>query len=487
MMATQQSAALKNLTAGFAEVGGDIQVTGLTLDSRSVAPGDLFLAMPGGAHDGRDYIGKALAAGAAAVLGEQPLPADSLDTARVIAVKALSRYAGTIADRFYDQPSRHLCVVGITGTNGKTTCSHLMAQALEFLGTPSGVLGTVGYGRLSDLKSSALTTADVISVHRQLYELLEAGAHSVCMEVSSHALDQGRVDKVAFDLAMFTNLSQDHLDYHDDMASYGAAKARLFHQADLTACVINVDDSFGRYLAGQVEDRLLWSYGRSEDARLRLLGAEPESGGQTIEIEFEKIRSRTFVPLAGDFNADNVTAVIAALLALGFPRRRVEAAMASLKPVAGRMETITQAGKPVVVIDYAHTPDALEKVLHACRGSSAGELWLVFGCGGDRDREKRPQMGAIAEQHADRIIVTNDNPRGEDPGAIAGDILAGMSEPAEVCLDRADAIASAIGRAAPDDIVLVAGKGHETGQIVADQVLPFNDREVVGRLLGGGL
>ncbi len=476
---------LRELTAGICDNAAwpEIAVTGITLDSRKVAAGDLFLAVPGHVTDGRRFIDASLAAGAAAVLAESP--AGKAADARVFEIAGLRGHLGTIADRFFDQPSHRLCVVGVTGTNGKTTCTHLMTQALAALGTDAAVMGTVGNGRPGALAPAALTTVDAIEVQRELKEFCDDGVEVVCMEVSSHALAQGRVDKVAFDYAVFTNLSQDHLDYHDDMASYGEAKARLFRDFDLAACVINVDDPFGRRLAGEIDPARLWTCGESSDARVRRESLEVAGERLVLGVRAGEVRVDFAVALAGRFNADNALAVFTALLAMGFEATAAARALEGVRAVPGRMESFHAPGRPRVVVDYAHTPDALAKALAACREGLDGELWVVFGCGGDRDRGKRAPMGAIAARLADHVVLTSDNPRGEPPMAIIDDIRAGGDGRETVLPERERAIAWALERAAAADVVLVAGKGHETGQTEAGVTRPFSDRELVRALLGG--
>jgi UDP-N-acetylmuramoyl-L-alanyl-D-glutamate--2,6-diaminopimelate ligase len=479
---------LRSLTHGVGDqnLWPEIEITGLSLDSRSITPGDLFLAVPGLTTDGRRYIDQSLAAGAAAVLAEAPLGNDPSGVdERVFEVENLHRHLGTIADRFYRQPSRHLCVIGVTGTNGKTTCSHILAQSLAALGVESGVLGTIGNGRPDALTASTLTTADAVGVQRELRKLHDDGVRFVCMEVSSHALDQGRVDKVAFDFAVFTNLTQDHLDYHDDMESYGRAKARLFALQDLSACVINVDDAFGRRLAEGVDMDLLWSYGESSDARVRRDSLALNDGVIAMSVIVDDCSWPLEVPLIGHFNADNALAVFTTLLAMGYDPSRASTAMRSVRAVPGRMESFTAEDRARVIVDYAHTPDALEKALLACRESGPRALWVVFGCGGDRDRSKRALMGAVAARLADHVVLTNDNPRGEQPLSIIQEIQAGLDGRETVITDRREAIAHAIRGAGAGDIVLVAGKGHETGQIEAGVTRPFSDRDTVRELLGG--
>ncbi|GJL81029.1 MAG: UDP-N-acetylmuramoyl-L-alanyl-D-glutamate--2,6-diaminopimelate ligase [marine bacterium B5-7] len=481
---------LNELTRGLADSVNwrDVVVTGITQDSREVKRGDLFLAVPGERSDGRRFIRQCIDAGAAAVLAQAPVEwpdDDSTNNAPVYQVTDLRRYVGTIADRFYGQPSRRLCVIGITGTNGKTSCSHLLAQALELLGGQSGVLGTLGNGRPTALKPSPLTTLDAVAVHRELDALDQSGARFVCMEVSSHALSQGRVDKVAFDLAVFTNLTQDHLDYHDDMASYGNAKARLFAYPDLSACVINIDDAFGRHLASDIDMELLWSYGDSTDARVRRQSLDMSGGRISMQVNIGDDTVELVSDLPGRFNADNILTVFATLLAMGFDHSRVVEALSKLQPVPGRMEIFSSPGKPRVVVDFAHTPDALDKALNACRELNPEKLWVVFGCGGDRDRDKRARMGAIASRLADKVVITSDNPRSEDPLAIINDIALGTDGDAVLIEDRRNAIAHAIDKSNPGDMVLVAGKGHETTQTIGDVVRPFSDRDTVVSLLNG--
>lgn len=478
---------LSALLEGIAPVGPeqDCIVRDAALDSRAVSPGTLFLALPGTRHDGRRYIADAIARGAAAVLYEPEGFDPGLLAVPALGVRGLTARAGTIAARLHGAPSRRLRVVGVTGTNGKTTCSQLLAQALDRPPKRCGVIGTLGYGFPGALESGLHTTPDACLLQRLLADFHAAGAAYVSMEVSSHALAQGRVDEVAFAVAVFTNLSRDHLDYHGNMEAYGAAKARLFRREGLAAAVVNRDDAYGRRLidiaAGHTR---VVTYGlESGDVRaaalectregLRLRAATPQGD---IEIA---------APLLGRFNAANVLAVLATLLALGFGLDDAAARLAQLQPVPGRVERFVAADdRPLVVVDYAHTPDALAQVLEALRAHTRGRLWCVFGCGGDRDRGKRPQMGAIAERLADVVILTDDNPRHESGDAIIRDILDGMRTPARVIRDRRSALAAAIGEAAPGDTVLVAGKGHEDYQQIGDTRRRYSDRATVRALLG---
>jgi UDP-N-acetylmuramoyl-L-alanyl-D-glutamate--2,6-diaminopimelate ligase len=488
MNPTATTRPLRELLEGMARVPGvaNRAISGLQTDSRRVRPGDLFFALPGSVSDGRDYIGDAVAAGAAAVVYESndgfvlhgaPVPA--------IAIAGLRHRIGFIADRFYGSPSRHLLVVGVTGTNGKTTCTQLLAQALDRPPQRCAVIGTLGDGFPGALNASLHTTPDAVTLQRLMAEFLDRGATHVSMEVSSHALEQGRVNGVAFHVAVFTNLTRDHLDYHGDMQSYGAAKAALFAMEGLQYAVINHDDAFGRELLARIGSRVrTLSYGiEGGEVRARELRLSPE--GMHLRIATPAGETELRSPLIGRFNAYNLLAVLAVWLALGLELQEASARLAHARPPAGRAERFGgEHGKPLVVIDYAHTPDALEKILLALREHARGRLWCVFGCGGDRDRGKRPVMGGIAERFADIVLLTDDNPRHEPGEAIIRDIISGMTASPEIIRERRCAIAEAVRRAGPDDIVLVAGKGHEDYQQVGDMRLPYSDREVVRAILG---
>lgn len=496
-----RSARLSALLRDFAAVPAPLDrvVNGIQIDSRRVQPGHLFLACNGLQHRGRDFIVDALARGAAAVAyeaepGEPPLPALSTGGVPQVAVAALAQRAGGIAERFYGEPSRDLFMIGVTGTNGKTSCSHYLAQALHDTQQPCGVIGTVGNGLLGDLHAGTHTTPDAVSLHALLAELRDNGATRVAMEVSSHALDQGRVNAVAFDVAVFTNLTRDHLDYHGDMASYGAAKRKLFQLAGLRHAVINGDDAFGRALLASLPAEVAAvSYGRSDAVataipHVRAHAVESHDDGLRMAVTSPWGDGEAELPLLGEFNASNVLAVLATLLAMGFDFHDALRRLGRLQPVTGRMQRFGGGTAPLVVVDYAHTPDALEHALGALRAHTRGRLWCVFGCGGDRDRGKRPLMGAVAARLADCVVVTDDNPRGEDPAHITDEIMRGVGGKADVAVihDRAAAIAHALAHAAVADVVLIAGKGHETYQQIGTQFLPFSDQAVVQRLLSGG-
>ena len=473
---------LDALLAGAADAGGAgvLPVRGLSLDSRAIEAGDVFVALRGTRGHGIDHAAGAVARGAVAVLFEPPAEAPHLPVP-VLAVPGLRARLGAMAARWHGEPSRALRVVGVTGTNGKTSTVQLVAQALTLLGARAATIGTLGAGVHGEALSGERTTPDVITVHRLLAGFRDAGCGHVAMEVSSHALDQGRVDAVRFEVAVFTNLTRDHLDYHGTMDAYFEAKAKLFAFDGLACAVVNVDDPWGRRLAdaGTRAARLLTvsaagAAGADVRAREIALGA----AGIAFTLETPWGAARIESPLLGRFNVDNLCAVAGCLGALGHPIERIAGALAALQPVAGRMNRLGGHGAaPLVVVDYAHSPDALEQALRSLRAHTAGRLWCVFGCGGERDAGKRPQMGAIAERLADRVVVTDDNPRGEDGDAIVAQVLAGLADPARAAVvrDRAQAIARAVAQAAPGDTVLVAGKGHEAYQEVAGVKRPFDD------------
>jgi UDP-N-acetylmuramoyl-L-alanyl-D-glutamate--2,6-diaminopimelate ligase len=490
----QQKSLAEILGSGF-RVDAAVTVSELALDSRAVVPGAAFLACQGRSHHGLRHVHEAVAAGARVILWE-PAPgvqAPALDASlTVLAVPGLGARAGLIADRFFDAPSAALTVIGITGTNGKTTCAWLLAQALERLGTRAAYFGTLGQGPVEALQYTGLTTADAISLQRALAAERAAGRQAVAMEVSSHALDQRRTDGVRFSVAAFTNLSRDHLDYHHDMRSYGEAKARLFHDPPVPCQVINADDAFGRELAARaaVDTKVILTTRRAaatHDTRHSLLCAEQvtaTAGGLCLALAGSFGRATLTSPLLGEFNADNLLTVLGVLLALGHTLAAAVTAVGACSAAPGRMEASGGGASPLVVVDYAHTPDALAKALRAARQHTRGKLWCVFGCGGDRDAGKRPLMGRAASELADAVIITDDNPRTEKPAAIAAAILAGTDRRrAEVIHDRAAAIASALQRAGAGDVVLVAGKGHEREQLVGAERRPFHDTTVVRNFL----
>ncbi|MCU7904629.1 MAG: UDP-N-acetylmuramoyl-L-alanyl-D-glutamate--2,6-diaminopimelate ligase [Candidatus Thiodiazotropha sp. (ex Epidulcina cf. delphinae)] len=474
----------------------DRKVVGVTLDSRQVVPGTLFLACVGGQNHGLAFAEQAVVLGAVAIAWES----DDAEGDRIaadlshlpiplLAIPELSRRVSLIAGRFYGHPSRGMAVYGITGTNGKTSISQLLAQALE-REVRCGVIGTLGAGLPGRLSATGYTTPDAVNLQRLLNELREQGARAVAMEVSSHALDQDRAAAVHFDSAIFTNLSRDHFDYHGSLENYAAAKQRLFNMPDLSSAVINLDDPFGsKLIAGLAGDAEAMGYTLDPACRIPagLAGwacaerIEPSVQGMRIQVSTHHGSGVVESPLPGRFNAANLLAVLLVLLHREWDLRQALKVMAELHIVPGRMESLGGANRPGVVVDYAHTPDALEKVLQALRMHTAGRLILVFGCGGDRDRGKRPLMGEVAERLADLAYVTDDNPRTEPGAEIIDEILTGMKAPEKACVepDRGRAIHRAVAAASPDDLVLVAGKGHESYQLVGDLVLHFDDREQV--------
>ncbi len=463
-----------------------VTISGLSLDSRTVKQGDLFIALSGTQADGHRFITSAISAGAVAVVCEASLVANENHTVPVVGIEDLVHKMGVIAERFYQHPSRELFVVGITGTNGKTSCAHFIAQALNSAQTPCAIIGTLGNGLVGDLQHATHTTPDAISLHSMMGEFVAKGAKRAVMEVSSHGLEQGRVSGVDFNVAVFTNLSRDHLDYHGDMESYGQAKARLFQMPKLQHAVVNVDDAFGVTLLSNIPEGVeKVAYTLTDNMfnvpTVRGRGLTLSRDGLKMQIESPWGNGEVNCSLLGRFNASNALAVIATLLLSGMSFDDVKEHMEVLKTVPGRMERFGDTGQPLVVVDYAHTPDALQQVLTTLREHCDGQLWCVFGCGGDRDKGKRPEMGGIAQRYADAVVITDDNPRHENADAIVEDIKSGLSDLTKVTVirDRAQAIRHAVKSASQNDVVLVAGKGHEDYQQVGDQRTAFSDSDQV--------
>lgn len=470
------------------QADSSVLIRELTLDSRKVLPGDLFLAVPGLQHDGRSHIADAIARGAAAVAYEsegaalQPAGTDAV----LVPVRQLASQLSAIAGRFYGEPSRSLHLLGVTGTNGKTSVSQLIAQALDRLGERCGIIGTLGHGFHGELEQGYHTTPDAIGVQATLASLKQHDARAVAMEVSSHGLEQGRVAALAFDVAVFTNLSRDHLDYHGSMEAYAAAKARLFDMPGLRCRVINLDDAFGRRLAAQPQESRLITYSL-EDASADLYCPDPQLDDDGIHARLitpqgeRSLRS----PLLGRFNVSNVLAAVGALLGMDWPLDEILAVLPELHGPAGRMQRLGGGDLPLVVVDYAHTPDALEKVLTALRPHARGQLVCLFGCGGERDRGKRALMAQVAERLADRVVATDDNPRNEPADQILEDIRQGFAQPERVQFrpGRGAAIAAAIVAAQPEDVVLLAGKGHEDYQEICGVRQPFSDLDEARKAL----
>lgn len=471
----------------------------LVADSRKVQPGDVFLAYPGGLADGRQFIDGAVAAGAAAIIAEagaMPVQlgagetAQGMDIAR-LEVVGLASLCGELAAQVHGRPAEKMWTVGITGTNGKTSCSQWIAQALSALGEKTGVIGTLGNGLYGALRESPNTTPDALVLQQELADLLAAGAQACAMEVSSIGIEEHRINGMHFDVAVFTNLTQDHLDYHGTMAAYAEAKHRLFMWPGLRFAVLNLDDPFGQKLLEALPDQveaiaytLDASVQPRRATRTLLCPQRLQSVGAGVGFVLDGVEFN--VPVVGRFNVSNVLAVIGALLAKGHTLSDCARVMGQLVPPPGRMQTLGGQAQPLIVVDYAHTPDALEKALGVLADTArtrAGLLHCVFGCGGDRDPGKRPLMGAVAERLADTVLVTSDNPRSEAPQKIIDDIVAGMKRDTAADADRARAIAAVVERAAAPDVVLIAGKGHEPYQEIAGVRHPFSDLDVAAAAL----
>lgn len=476
-----------------------VTITRLVSDSRAVKTGDTFVAYPGTHADGRRFIAQAIASGANAVIWDaHDFKWNETWQIPNLAVHDLRYQAGVIADYVYGQPSQKLWMVGITGTNGKTSISHWLAKAFSGVERKCAMLGTLGNGFSGALQTTVNTTPDALVLHGLLGEFVAQGAQATVMEVSSHALTQGRVNGVHYDVALLTNLTRDHLDYHGDMQSYAAAKRRLFDWASLKHAVLNLDDAFGAELAESLKDMdvEVIGYGLSDES-LQLaerLGirmvygnlTQMDAHGLSLKLHTSWGGAELHSKLIGRFNASNLLGALAVLLVSKVTLEDAVRELSLQKAVAGRMQTLGGKDAPAVVVDYAHTPDALEKVLLTLRevtAASGGKLICVFGCGGDRDRGKRPMMGTVASKFADVRIVTSDNPRGEDPHAIIEAIASGMTGDYQVIEDRARAITHAIEKAKPNDTVLLAGKGHEDYQEIAGVRHPFSDSEIASRAL----
>jgi UDP-N-acetylmuramoyl-L-alanyl-D-glutamate--2,6-diaminopimelate ligase len=459
----------------------EISITDLSLDSRQVKSGTLFFARRGTQLDGRAFIEDAIQNGASAILMEGDFSESHWETAvPIIAIPDLSNKLSEIAARFYAYPTHEMQIIGVTGTSGKTSCTQFMGFVFQELQIPCGIIGTLGNGLYGAIKAGMLTTPDNITLQRTFAEFLQQGAHIAAMEVSSHSLDQGRVSGIEFAVGVFTNLTRDHLDYHGTMEAYGAAKKRLFLQSKIA--VINADDLFGQQLLVSLEptQRIL-TYGVDAKADVSAKNVLLTSSGIKATIHTPWGEAELHSTLVGQFNLSNLLAVITTLCALDIPLEKVIPYINQISPVPGRMQALGGHTKPLVIVDYAHKPDALEKVLIALRQQCAGKLYCVFGCGGERDRGKRPIMAKIAEQYADQIIVTDDNPRHEDPGEIIREIMQGFIKTDNVIIqhDRSKAIHNVIQCAVAGDCVLIAGKGAETYQQIGDQKILFSDAEKV--------
>jgi UDP-N-acetylmuramoyl-L-alanyl-D-glutamate--2,6-diaminopimelate ligase len=506
MMPLTQKKMLKNLLPNL-ELGdaAALEISGVNLDSRAIQSGDVFIALVGAKVDGRQFIAKAIELGAAAIFVESDKQWQGIDwigAVPVIAIDNLAQRVSEIAGHFYSHPSQRCRLIGVTGTNGKTTCTLLIAQLAALLakqeknpaGVTAGVVGTLGFGvldanslaplaqQISAVQATGLTTPDPISLQKILAELVAQKAATIAIEVSSHSLVLGRVAALQFDTAIFTNLTQDHLDFHGDLASYGKAKAQLLSQPNLRCAIVNVDDAWAKSLLLKIPQAVLpISFSVNDSAAdVYLSDLQLSTTGATGQLHSPWGDAELVSPFIGKFNLSNLLAVIAALCSNGASLTAVLKLIPQLQAAPGRMQTVSldDSHQDIqVIVDYAHTPDALEHTLCAIREHTQARVWVVFGCGGDRDKTKRPLMGRIAEKYSDYVIITNDNPRSEEPSAIATDIIRGLHN-ANGCLvvaDRAQAIDFAVQQAKSGDVVLIAGKGHEDYQIFADQTISFSD------------
>lgn len=479
-------------TLGAAGHWHEQRVTGISCDSRAVRAGDVFFAVRGERQHGAVHLDEALRNGAAVVVTD-PHAAVPHSSVPVLVIPELRSRLSEIGVRWHGDPSAAIDVVAVTGTNGKTTVCHLLADLWS--DRRSGYIGTLGAGTIDALHPTGLTTPDAFEIQRLLAEFRDRGIGRVALEASSHALAQGRLNAVTTRCAVFTNLTRDHLDYHGVMDSYLAAKARVFDLPGVRYGVFNLDDPAAAELYRANFDRIeCWSFGVTNGADQRAVAHDlrhvqvsihdAHDGGMDLSIRTPVLAERVRVPLVGRHNASNLAAVVAISLALGVQWNRLSGRLVALRQVPGRLQRIGVA-RPAIYVDYAHTPDALEQALATLRQVSQGQLWCVFGCGGDRDTGKRPMMGAVAARLADQVVITSDNPRHESPDAIAAEVARGAAPDANpiIELDRRAAIACALDLARPDDVILVAGKGHETTQQLADRTIAFNDADVIRELI----
>lgn len=466
----------------------DCDITGITHDSRKVKSGDLFLAYPGHQVDGRQYIQQAIDKGACAILYEAEhntelfLEQVNPSAAVLVPFIGLEKHLATLAARFYGQPAQYLQFTGVTGTNGKTTIAYQLAQAYTLLSESSVYIGTLGQGKTNQLQTLHNTTPDGLILQGLLHDYVTQGVRQVCMEVSSHALAQQRVAEIPFQQAIFTNLTHDHLDYHQTMEAYAEAKAKLFATPSLRYAIINQDDPYAKLMLQRLPSSCeAYTYGIDKSAMIQAYDWNVSLQGTRIHMHTPWGDQLLQIRALGYFNIYNALAIFTSLAVAGYEISQIITIMAELKPAPGRMEVVSQS--PTVIVDYAHTPDALENVLRTLRPLKQGKLMVVFGCGGDRDRLKRPIMGKIAVDYADQVIVTSDNPRHEDPQQIIQDILHGIGaeqiSKVHTIIEREPAIRYALANAEPADIILIAGKGHESYQQIGDEIIPFSDQAIV--------
>ncbi|MFZ5601095.1 MAG: UDP-N-acetylmuramoyl-L-alanyl-D-glutamate--2,6-diaminopimelate ligase [Pseudomonadota bacterium] len=470
----------------------ETRVSGLAVDSRKVRAGDCFIAYPGHVSDGRQFIAAAVEKGASAVLAEaEGLQVPPGVTVPVLPVPGLQQQLGAIASRFYGDPSQHVQLVAVTGTNGKTTVTQLIAQALQQLKITSGVMGTLGNGLAGQLAPTQNTTPDIIDINRLLHEMQQQNAQVVAMEASSHGLVQGRLDGLTLHTGIITNLSRDHLDYHGSMEAYRDAKALLARNHSLKSLILNADDAQVMGMAVHAQPGvsvMTFSLRDSSGATVVARNLQFHSRGMRLQVQLDAAVAELESALVGEFNASNLLAALAGLLSLGIALPDACKALGQVQPVPGRVEMVNpqkSAQEPAVVVDFAHTPDALEKVIFSLRRHCSGKLWCVFGCGGDRDAGKRPLMGAVVARDADEMIVTADNPRSEKLRNIIGHIVKGIPPQCayNIIEDRAQAVEFAVLNAAGDDLILLAGKGHEDYQDVQGVKYPYSDLDVARQAL----
>ncbi|WWP00568.1 MAG: UDP-N-acetylmuramoyl-L-alanyl-D-glutamate--2,6-diaminopimelate ligase [Candidatus Dasytiphilus stammeri] len=490
---------LHEILAPWINYAPNILIRKMTLDSRLAKSGDVFVAIQGDHFDGRSFISQAIANGVNAVIAEA-IPSKKgficyLNSVPIIYLENLSQRLSEIAGRFYDHPGKKICLIGVTGTNGKTTTTQLLAQWIKLLGENSAVIGTLGnglYGKLTPLDN---TTPSAVDVQRWLDLLWKKGAKVVALEISSHGLVQHRVAALPFAASVFTNLSRDHLDYHLNMKNYQMAKWSLFSKHSTELAIINADDYIGRAWLKRLPEAIIvtikkkyWSLCCNRRYWLKALRIRYNEVGTNIYFRSYWGDGEINTSLIGDFNVSNLLLALTTLLAKGYNIDSLIATSNKLQPICGRMERFKLGGhgKPTVIIDYAHTPDALKKSLQAARLHCRSKLWCIFGCGGDRDKGKRSIMGRIAEKFSDKLIITSDNPRNEDPHAIIKDILSGLQGNINVKVmhDRSIAVTDTIMRAQEDDVILIAGKGHENYQVIGNHRINFSDRRIVTRMLG---
>ena len=475
---------LKDLLYGITDAP-PIRYNNICDDSRYVNKGTVFFAVKGLSSDGCDFIESAINSGACAVIYEPPYDLSNIETSiPIIAVDDLKLEIANIVSRHYESSINEMSIIGVTGTNGKTTVSWLIHQGFKKIGYKSGYIGTLGYG-LENLNLNELTTPSCMKLHKILSEFQNSGVEYVVMEISSHAIDQKRIEGINFNTVIFTNLSRDHIDYHGNMENYGETKAKLFLERQSKIKIININDSFGRSLIERVDEEVISTsiepISIDKDKFISVTKYETNGSGFDIDLKSSWGTFKTHVPLLGTFNIENVIQTIALFLSHGFSLSKIQIIIEGMKAPSGRMESVDVDNNhllPKVLVDFSHTPDALKLSLQSIRDHYDGKIWCVFGCGGDRDRGKRKMMGNIAERYADYVIVTSDNPRNENPEKIISDILEGISSKVETIVSREEAINFAIMNANKNEIILIAGKGHESYQKIGEETLEFSDHKI---------